>query len=215
MSKDLDRFLSRVAKTAAGCWEWTGRRFRDSYGEFSFGSRRTVAHRASWELHRGPIPEGLYVCHRCDNPPCVNPDPLFLGTPKDNERDKRERGRVKRGTCNATLTVEQVHEVRAAAAAGEPDAAIAARYELTPGGVAKVRTGKSWQSVPWQIAPVGPKSRGRKPKPRRTDGKLRCGKCRTEKPESEFPASVVKRGNGWCRGCYTAWGRTRNRVEQP
>lgn len=220
MKPALDRLLSRITKTAAGCWEWTGRRFRDGYGEFNFGDgRRSVAHRAAWELLRGPIPDGLYVCHRCDNPPCVNPDHLFLGTAKDNERDKESKGRREsragENNGNAALTEGQVHAVRAAAARGDADEVIGERYGVAAATVRGIRTGRDWKSVPWQIAPLGPKPRGRKPKPRRTDGRLRCGRCKTDKPAVEFPPSVVKRGSGWCRGCYTAWGQTRNRVEQP
>lgn len=215
MNNDLDRLMSRVTKTATGCWEWNGRRFRDGYGEFNFGVRRTVAHRAAWELTKGPIPAGLYVCHHCDNPPCVNPEHLFLGTPKENERDKMAKGRDARGTANATLTVAQVHEVRAAAAAGEADRVIAARYGVTAAAVVKVRTGQSWKAVAWRGLRPGPRKRGRAPAPRRTDGLLACGRCKGEKAEGEFPPSVVKRGGGWCRACYAAWEKSRRRVEHP
>jgi hypothetical protein len=75
------------------CWNWKGSTTR-GYGTFKpTGSKIAYAHRYMWELLNGPIPEGLLVCHRCDNPTCVNPDHLFLGTKKDNVVDMYSKGR--------------------------------------------------------------------------------------------------------------------------
>lgn len=86
------RFWSKVDK-GPGCWTWTGATQNYGYGAVTIHGLTRRAHRVSWELAHGPIPDGLHVCHRCDNPPCVNPDHLFLGTAQDNVDDKDAKGR--------------------------------------------------------------------------------------------------------------------------
>lgn len=93
------RFVSKIRKTP-GCWFWIGSRDRAGYGRINMVQMRQVpilAHRASWMLHRGPIPVGLCVLHKCDNPSCVNPKHLKLGTHKSNSDDKWRKGRSKTG----------------------------------------------------------------------------------------------------------------------
>ena len=85
-----ERFWSKVEKTD-GCWVWTGKSFGD-FGYCRYG--KTLVHRKSWELTFGKIPEGKLVLHKCDNPPCVRPSHLYVGTQKDNVRDMHERGRA-------------------------------------------------------------------------------------------------------------------------
>lgn len=128
-------FWARVSK-GDGCWEWMGYRDPRGYGRLSRSawSSPRLAHRYSWELTLGEIPDGLYVCHHCDNPPCVNPDHLFVGTARDNNDDKLSKGRgtpppVRKGIdhFNVTFDDDVVRWAREAYAAGEFQYAIAER----------------------------------------------------------------------------------------
>lgn len=90
-----ERFWAKVDKSGGpdACWPWTGCRNRQGYGATTLGGKRTGAHRVALALVTGPIPEGRFACHKCDNPPCCNPAHLYAGTPLDNARDSSRRGR--------------------------------------------------------------------------------------------------------------------------
>lgn len=90
--KDIAHFWSRVDKSGQ-CWLWVGARTSAGYGHFYIGKLAIYAHRFSWQIINGEIPKGLLICHHCDNPPCVNPNHLFLGTLSDNARDSAAKGR--------------------------------------------------------------------------------------------------------------------------
>jgi hypothetical protein len=91
----MKRFFDKINKTE-NCWLWTAcSRGKTGYGAFKLNGKSIDAHRVSYELHNGKIPEDLYVCHTCDNRKCVNPKHLFLGTPKDNWQDGFDKGKIK------------------------------------------------------------------------------------------------------------------------
>lgn len=91
-----ERVQGKYEATEDGCWEWTASRneARRGYGQLNVDGRPVMAHRVMYELFVGPIPPGLCVCHHCDNPPCVRPDHLFLGTHGDNAKDRDMKGRT-------------------------------------------------------------------------------------------------------------------------
>lgn len=151
------RFWSKVHKSD-GCWLWIGSTGAKGHGQISLGGRRgrrEAAHRVSWRLHFGDIPEGLLVCHRCDNPPCVRPDHLFLGTQGDNMRDCAQKGRDAatvhperrpRGDAHgkARLTAEAVLAIRTAHAAGVSHYALAREH-----GVERTTIGAVVRRLTW------------------------------------------------------------------
>jgi len=212
MNIDGTRFWAGVDMVEGGCWLWKGRRYKDGYGEFRSRTGKSIAaHRASWMLASGEIPTGMVICHHCDNPPCVNPAHLFVGTQQENERDKHAKGRAPStagaSNGNARLTAEQVHKLRRMCASVS-DTELGGKFGISRTQVRDIRRGRSWSQLPWETARLPPRARGR-PKSVRTDGLMRCGKCRAEKPVSDFAPSVAQKGSGWCRACYSAWSKAR------
>jgi general stress protein YciG len=146
-----ERFWARVARRGDDeCWEWTGARKDTGYGRLQIDGLRVRAHRFAWELANGPIPAGLSVCHRCDNPPCCNPAHLFLGTPADNSRDAATKGRMPHGERHyrAAMTSAQVVEIRRLYVRGMSLGEIARTVGVPLGSVGSV-TGGGWRAVPF------------------------------------------------------------------
>lgn len=142
MPSDLERFWSKVSKSE-GCWEWTGGHNGVGHGRFWSDGALTGAHRFSWSLHRGVIPAGLQVLHRCDNPPCVNPDHLFLGTHRDNMQDSARKLR----TGMAKLTPEFVQLIRLCCGSGMTQRYAARFFEVSQYAVWSIVNGRSWTHV--------------------------------------------------------------------
>lgn len=90
------RLLEKTRIMPNGCIEWHGYAHEDGYGFIKIKGQNCLTHRVSWEINNGPIPEGLCVLHKCDNPPCINPEHLFLGTKQDNMNDCIRKGRAKK-----------------------------------------------------------------------------------------------------------------------
>lgn len=158
---NVDRFWVRVER-GEGCWTWTGARQRRQNGALSYGlaplGRRGaygLAHRVAHELTHGPIPSGLVVCHTCDNPICVRPDHLFLGTQADNLADMRRKGRAHfnrfpTGVTHpkAKVTPEIVLEIRRLWDDGGLSAAkIGERFGIHAATVHKIATRQTWTHV--------------------------------------------------------------------
>lgn len=131
--------------SVGGCRVWD-RALNNGYGVLSVGNHREYAHRAAYRLWNGDIPDGMYVCHRCDNPPCINPAHLFLGTHAENLQDASRKGRMHPGELHgsARLTDAQAREIKAALSQGERGTVIAARYDVHPNTVYAIKKGRTW-----------------------------------------------------------------------
>lgn len=149
------RFWRHVRKTD-GCWEWTGSRNRDGYGTFKAiaGAAPTRASRFMWELTFGAIPEGLLACHHCDNPPCVRPDHLFLGTHQHNVRDMIRKGRrvippTAATRSRAKLSPATVALIRGTYSAGGISMRqLAEQYGVNKSNIVRAINGIYWRDVP-------------------------------------------------------------------
>jgi len=140
-----------VPEPNSGCWLWLGSFDDDGYGKGWGDGKSEYAHRRSWKEHKGPILDDLWVLHRCDNPACVNPDHLFLGTHQDNVDDKMHKGRAAGQPpgelhWKAALTEDQVRMVEA-----DPrrQSVIAAEYGIRQTAVSKIKLHQTWKHL-WE-----------------------------------------------------------------
>ena len=149
-----ERFLSSF-KVVNECWLWTGTINDTGYGVLSIGSkadktrRNVLAHRFSFELHKGALPAGLNVCHRCDTPACVNPGHLFAGTQADNVADMVSKGRHQKGSRNGNAKINEAvaAQILAAVKSGSTRTNVAQQFGVTRSLVSMIANGKRWGHV--------------------------------------------------------------------
>lgn len=146
----MDTFDLKVKiDLVSGCWLWVGTLTRYGYGQVSVGGKKMKAHRVSWELHWGMVPDGLHVLHRCDVRNCVNPRHLFLGTNQDNIDDKMRKNRGTSGILNgrSKLCDSDVHLIRLLLIQKETHKEIAKKFGVHQSIVSQINTGKAWVGV--------------------------------------------------------------------
>ena len=150
--------LAKRQITATGCWEWTGDRTTSGYGQVRPAGKRIMVTRLAHETWIGPIPEGQWILHHCDNPPCYNPAHIYAGTPKQNAADMVRRGRARGGSLpperriagqrwSARLTPDAVLEIRRRRAAGATKLSLAREFGVTPPSITKIVNWVTWRHV--------------------------------------------------------------------
>ncbi len=124
-----------------GCWIWTGTKYGGGYGLFRCLRQDMLAHRFSWWIHHGPVPDGMYVLHHCGNPGCVNPEHLFLGTAKDRTQNTQHKGA---NHSNAKLSKDDVDEIKKLLETGYTGASIARHFNISASVISKIKSGQHW-----------------------------------------------------------------------
>jgi len=138
------RFHSKYVVDTSGCWIWIGSRDGKGYGHFGVASGiNRKAHRVSYEMHKGPIPVGLVVCHKCDVPSCVNPDHLFVGTHQENTDDAVRKGRVAKGENSGVARLTE-HAVRLIRLSNLSERKLAALHGVHRSTINAVLSGRTW-----------------------------------------------------------------------
>jgi hypothetical protein len=149
----IDRFEEKfIPEPNSGCWLWLAASGHAGYGQFFIDGTVYPASKAAWMLYKGPVPDGMDVCHRCDVSACVNPDHLFIGTHLENMQDCMQKGRFKflgsrPGEMNAAavLTEADVLVIRASSKSGR---ALAHEYGVSATTITEIQTGKTWSHLP-------------------------------------------------------------------
>ncbi len=150
----VSKFQSKLAQVDGGCHIWTGR--LDSRKEYGSVNKKYRAHRMAWVITNGPIPDGLFVLHRCDNPPCCNPDHLFLGTGQDNMDDMHRKGRgvipcsIGEANSSAKLTDEEVLIIRTKRKEeGLTHRALGKLFGVSRRHIGRILSGEKWSHLPF------------------------------------------------------------------
>ena len=141
-----ERFEQFFDKTPNSCWIWKGAKHPRGYGEFTINRKLKYASRVAYELYKGPIPEGYYVCHKCDNPSCVNPDHLFAGMQNDNLQDMVKKGRSNYGEKHphVKLTEKDVLNIRKDIRTQER---IAKDYNVSRSTIEDIKAKRTWKHI--------------------------------------------------------------------
>jgi len=147
----LEKFNEKYDIDSTGCWIWNGSKNTDGYGQIGFNYKQYLAHRLAYELFKDIIPERLFVCHECDNPSCVNPEHLFLGTHQDNMDDMVAKGRSpkQRGEAGSThvLTEEQAQYILDFKHYHGSLTMLAKEFTVDVSTIFYVKSGKSWSHL--------------------------------------------------------------------
>lgn len=149
---DRERLERYGKRTPSGCIEWSGARNQSGYGKYQQNGKTRPAHRVAWEVHnRRSIPVGMQVCHRCDNPPCINPEHLFVGTGADNARDCVAKGRkfhtIGERHGMAKLTDSDIRVIRSRLNKGASYPTIAGEFAISTTTVWRIANDHSWSHV--------------------------------------------------------------------
>jgi hypothetical protein len=138
-------FFWTLVDKSGECWIWNGLRKQNGYGKFCWNKKVGLAHRFCWLITHGEIPEGKFVCHHCDNPTCVNPSHLFLGSPKDNVSDMWAKGRASSPPHpNQKLSAQAVQKIRLSR---ESQKSLAQQFSIHPSVISRIRSGVSHRSI--------------------------------------------------------------------
>ena len=149
-----EKIEKRTKVLPNGCWLWTAYKDKNGYGIMNMKSKNRKVHRVVWVINNGDIPEGFFVCHKCDNPSCINPDHLFLGTPNDNVQDMMNKGRYKCGgkphygekNGMSKLNEKDVLEIRGLRNK-KTHKALSKQYNVSVSCIQNIMLRKSWKHI--------------------------------------------------------------------
>jgi len=179
---------ARVEITAEGCWEWKRCRDRQGYGICTKQHGTTRAHRISYLLTHGHIPEGALVLHSCDNPPCCNPAHLRLGTHRENQAEKASKSRAMHGEAHPASRISD-SQARQIFEDPRPFSAIAEQYGISQGAVSLIKSGKTWRHVTRAPARATNLARGSVHRA----AKLTADQVRAIRVSGEGPSDIMRR----------------------
>jgi hypothetical protein len=148
-----ESLLKQIKIDENECWNFTGKIMSKGYGIINDSRVSKLAHRAMWELTFGPIPNGLFICHKCDNKLCINPDHLFTGTPADNTHDMMNKGRKRGGfkglpgelsPCHK-LTWSNVNKIRELIGQGVKNHVLAKMFNICSSQISEIKYNRAWR----------------------------------------------------------------------